>query len=177
MGSRSRGAATDLSDWDFRIEAKDLDLVAQDLPGLMQPFCPQAGQWDRLSARAVYMLILPGAIKVDLFPGDRPHTICPPWHPNAGNLSDIDAHFWDWILWLGGKAMGDHLAVVDAELRKLHTHLLGPLGADRGTTSLLEAVDKFLDLRRAAATRHGVAVDGQLGEQVVARLGKAQVLR
>jgi hypothetical protein len=160
-----------------RIEATDLDLVVHDLPDLLLPLRPLAGQWDRLSARAVYMLILPGAIKVDLFPGDRPHAICPPWHPNAENLTAIDAHFWDWILWLGGKEVGDHRALVAAELRKLHAHLLGPLGADRRTTSLPEAVSRFLDLRRAAETRHDVMVDGQLGGQVVARLRKAQVLR
>jgi hypothetical protein len=40
-------------------------------------------------------VVLRGAIKVDLFPGDRPHQVAPPWQPHTENLAAIDAHFWE----------------------------------------------------------------------------------
>lgn len=176
VGSQSRGSATALSDWDFRIDATDPELLMQDLPALVQPLQPLAAQWDRLSERAVFMLILPGGIKVDLFPGDRPHAIEPPWRTRPGNLSQIDAHFWDWILWLAAKVLRDQVELVDAELQKLETNLLGPLGAETAPSSVSEAVDQFLDLRRITEQRFNIVVDRRLGEEVVARLRDEQLL-
>lgn len=52
VGSRSRDDACDLSEWDFRIEASDLDLLMWDLPELVQPLRPLSRQWDRLSTQS-----------------------------------------------------------------------------------------------------------------------------
>jgi hypothetical protein len=103
VGSRSLGTETALSDWDIQIAAIDVDGLMATLPSLTEQLKPLAAQWDRLSSRPVYMLILPGGIKVDLFSDDRPRTNEPPWQPQSDDLRAIDAHFWDWILWLGGK--------------------------------------------------------------------------
>jgi hypothetical protein len=170
VGSRARGTATVLSDWDFLIEPIDVERLVQDLPACVQALEPLAGQWDRLSKRAVYMLILPGAIKVDLFPGDRPHVIEPPWHPGPDNLSDIDAHFWDWTLWLGGKLLARRISLVRNELRKLHDYVLGPLGATTPPASLHEAVQQYQRLCDIAERTHRAAVDHRLADAVIARL-------
>lgn len=44
-------------------------------------------------------------------------------------MPGIDAHFWDWVLWLSAKQASGKHDLVTAELAKLHEHLLGPLGA------------------------------------------------
>lgn len=176
VGSRVRGGGNPLSDWDIRIEATDLDQLIADLPSLVQPLEPLAEQWDRLCERAVYMIMLPGAIKVDLFPGDKPHTMEPPWELRAENLVGIDEHFWDWILWLGSKALGDQQELVAAELEKMQVHLLGPLGSDSAPRSVGEAVEQYLRLRGSAEQRFNVAVDRHLEESVVRRLREHAML-
>ena len=117
VGSRSIGIETALSDWDIQIAAIDVDELIAALPSLTEQLRPLAAQWDRLSSRPVYMLILPGGIKVDLFADDRPRTNEPPWQPQTDNLTAIDAHFWDWILWLGGKQLRGQADLVDEESR------------------------------------------------------------
>lgn len=95
---------------------------------------PVVAQWDRLSPTWCYMLILAGPAKVDLLFG-YPHQPAAPWQVTASTLAGIDDHFWDWALWLRSKlARRDDL--VAAELRKLHQHLLGPMGAARAPASL-----------------------------------------
>jgi hypothetical protein len=73
---------------------------------------------------------LPGAVKADLFPGLPPR---PPAGPlpevTATALPAIDAHFWDWTLWLGAKRQRGRDALVAAELAKMGHYLLEPLGA------------------------------------------------
>lgn len=170
VGSRDRGSANALSDWDFRIEATDLDQLIIDLPSIVAPLEPLSGQWDRLCERAVYMITLPGAIKVDLFPGDRPYTMQPPWEPEAGNLAGIDAHFWDWILWLGSKALADREELVESELEKMQVHLLGPLGSETTPRSMGQAVERYLYLRDRAEQRFDVVVDRTLEDEVTAKL-------
>jgi hypothetical protein len=177
VGSRATGTANPLSDWDLRIEADDLDVLTAALPSLVGPLEPLAAQWDRLSVRVVYMLVLPGAIKVDLFPGDRSQPLAGPWEPGAGNLAAIDAHFWDWILWLGSKALGGRDDVIDEELEKLAHHLLGPLGADGVPSSIADAVDRYLHLRTAREEATGVPVDRRLGEEVLTRLREEHLVR
>ncbi len=58
---------------------------------------------------------LPGAVKADLFPGLPPR---PPAGPlpevTATALPAIDAHFWDWALWLGAKRQHGRDALVAA---------------------------------------------------------------
>jgi hypothetical protein len=142
----------------------------------MQALDPLAGQWDRLSRRAVYMLILPGAIKVDLFPDHRSREIAPSWCPGPSNLVDIDAHFWDWILWLGSKQLARRTSLLHDELRKLHRHLLAPLGAPVALGSLQEAVQQYQGLRAIAERVHGATVDRRLAEAVIARLRAERLL-
>lgn len=176
VGSRARGTATTLSDWDFLIEPTDAERLAQDVPACVHALEPLARQWDRLSRRAVYMLILPGAIKVDLFLGDRPHAIAPPWRPGPDNLSDVDSHFWDWALWLGSKLLAQHSSLVQNELRKLHDHLLGPLGAATPAASLDEAVSLYQRTCAVAERTHGTVVDRQLADAVTAKLRAQRLL-
>jgi hypothetical protein len=44
--------------------------------------------------------------------------------------------FWDWTLWLGGKALRGELQLVTDELAKMHGFLLAPLGVASAPTSL-----------------------------------------
>ena len=170
VGSRAAGTENELSDWDLRIEAVDIDDLIAALPSLTERLAPLAAQWDRLSERLVYMLILPGGIKVDLFPGDRRQAMAGPWDAHADNLRAIDAHFWDWILWLASKAQGGRTDVVHEELEKLSVNLLGPLGAAAAPASIADAVDQYLALRTAAERTSGVAINPRLGDEVLARL-------
>jgi hypothetical protein len=146
-GSRARGDARPESDWDFLIEAREFDSAAQSLPGLLAFLDPLAEQWDRLSDEECWMLILRGPTKVDLIFPDEPHEHAPPWIPSADNLSGIDAHFWDWMLWLNGKAARGNDELVATELRRLFDHILEPLGASNQPTSIGEAVFAYRDAR------------------------------
>ena len=103
VGSRACGEATELSDWDFHIQTERAAELARRLPAILTTLEPLAAQSDRLTERATYMLMLSGAIKVDLLPGDERRALEPPWEPTPSNLVAIDAHFWDWTVWLGGK--------------------------------------------------------------------------
>jgi hypothetical protein len=73
------------------------------------------------------MLIVPGPEKVDLIFEDVPHAAEPPWTVTSTTLEAVDAHFWDWTLRLASKVDASKAEVVDAELGKMHEHLLGPL--------------------------------------------------
>ena len=105
-GSRARGRATELSDWDLYLDGDPKRLMAE-IPDLVGPLGPLAAFWDPLADRAAYMVVMPGPVKIDLFPkgGLRPNQ--PAWEPRADTLMAIDEHFWDWILWLGSKSLSD----------------------------------------------------------------------
>jgi predicted nucleotidyltransferase len=141
-GSRARGTATALSDWDFTVTVAEFDAVREALPSLTAPLRPVVRQWDGLSRHWCYMMILTGPAKVDLIFG-QPHPIAPPWRVSAATLTPIDDHFWDWALWLGSKQRGGREDVVAAELGKLHAHLLGPLGVAAVPGSLRQAVAEY----------------------------------
>jgi hypothetical protein len=170
VGSRGRGDATALSDWDFQIRTTASAALARDLPSIVAPLGPLAAQWDRLAVRAVYMLVLPGPVKVDLFPGDRRHEIEPPWKPTAANLADVDAHFWDWMLWLGSKVLTGKTGVVGEELRKLHQHLLGPMGVASPPATVGDAVAEYRLARDRLERSWEIAVPRRLGDEVAAAL-------
>jgi len=138
-GSRARGTATALSDWDFIVTAADFGAVRDALPSLTGPLRPVVAQWDRLSRNWCYMMILAGPVKVDLI-FDRPHPIALPWVVSAATLAAVDDHFWDWALWLASKQLSGRDDVVSAELGKLHAHLLAPLGVAAAPRSLGQAV-------------------------------------
>lgn len=148
-GSRARGTATALSDWDFAVTAAEFEAVRDALPSLTAPLRPVLAQWDRLSRHWCYMMILAGPAKVDLIFG-QPHPIAPPWRVSAATLTPIDDHFWDWALWLGSKQLAGRAGVVTSELSKMHAHLLGPLGVAAVPGSLAQAVAAY---RAARADR------------------------
>jgi Nucleotidyltransferase domain len=148
-GSRARGTATALSDWDFAVTAEDFQAVRDELPSLTAPLRPVVAQWDRLSRRWCYMMILAGPAKVDLIFG-QPHPAEPPWLVSAATLAPIDDHFWDWALWLGSKQRAGRADEVSAELGRMHAHLLGPLGVAAVPGSLAQAVAEY---RAARADR------------------------
>ena len=144
VGSRATGRATRLSDWDYRLESSDDAELAARLPSLCRSIDTLAAQWDRLTEHATYMLMLPGARKIDLFPGDERRPIEPPWQPGPETLGGIDADFWDWTLWLGAKTLAGRHELVQSELEKLHEHLLGPLGVRTKPGSIPESVRTYL---------------------------------
>lgn len=166
VGSRARGEKTALSDWDFRIETRNGAALARELPTLVAPLEPLTAPWDRLTERATYMLMLPGAVKVDLFPGDERRAVQPPWEPSASNLVAVDAHFWDWALWLGGKVLAQKSGVVAEELRKLYRNLLGPLGVTTPPATVEEAVAEYRVARDRLERRWKTSVPRRSGDEV-----------
>jgi hypothetical protein len=170
VGSRATGQARPDSDWDFLVETRDFGAVAAALPELLAPLEPLAQQWDRLSDEQCWMLILRGPVKVDLIFPEEPHVHEPPWVPSAGNLDAIDAHLWDWLLWLRPKEASGKRELVAAELEKLFVHLLRPLGVERMPSSVADAVELYRPARDAAAARLGCAVQRALEAEVARAL-------
>jgi hypothetical protein len=168
VGSRQRGAAGDLSDWDFAVDTVDFAAVADDLPALVSPLGPLAQQWDPLSRRATYMLILRGPIKVDLL-FDRPHEPEPPWKVCAETLPTVDHHFWDWILWMAAKQSAGRYELVQPEFSKMSSHLLRPMGIERVPDTIEAAITLYTSARREVENRLGFVVPGKLEDEV--RLG------
>jgi predicted nucleotidyltransferase len=177
VGSRARGDPTELSDWDFLIQTDDLDLVAEALPELVRTVEPLAAQWDRLSEEASYfMLVLNDGTKVD-FILHRPPDLQPPWVVTRETLAGVDAHFWDWIVWLGGKRLrGDDKLVGVMLSHVMYEHLLAPMGATAPPATIAEAVELFSALRDARERELGGSVDRGLAAAVRARLAQAGVL-
>jgi predicted nucleotidyltransferase len=176
VGSRARGEATTLSDWDFRIDTTNGAALARELPTLVEPLEPLAAQWDRLTERATYMLMLADAVKVDLFPGDELRAIQPPWEPAPSNLVAIDAHFWDWALWLGGKVLAEKSAVVSEELGKLHRNLLGPLGVTSPPATVEQAVGEYRGARDRLERQWEMSVPRRVGDEVTFALVRHGVM-
>src|SRR6478672_9597803 len=102
VGSRATGTATAFSDWDFFVETDDFPAVARDMDALGSLLDPLAQQWDRLSDTYCWMAVLKGPIKLD-FIFAEPHKVEPPWEVERASLVAIDAHFWDWTVWLSSK--------------------------------------------------------------------------
>jgi hypothetical protein len=166
VGSRAEGRAIERSDWDFRVDTSDFSAIADALPRLLAPLEPLTEQWDRLSLKQCWMLMLRGPVKVDLIFSDVPHTDEPPWTVGAGTLEGIDAHFWDWVLWLSSKEARSKHEVVDRELEKLFGHLLAPLGASQRPASIGEAVAAYRAGRARAERALVVEVPRELENEV-----------
>jgi hypothetical protein len=166
VGSRARGDATALSDWDFRVVVSDFAAVAAQLPELVAPLSPLAAQWDRLSEEQCYMLLLRGPHKVDLI-FDEPHTDEPPWVVAPETLQAIDAHFWDWILWLAAKRLAGKDDLVTAELSKMHDHLLAPMGISAAPGSLDEALALYVAARSSLEQQLAVHVSRAVEREVL----------
>ena len=173
VGSRAEGRANERSDWDFRVGASDFSAVADALPRLLEPLEPLAQQWDRLSPERCWMLMLHGPVKVDLIFPEEPHAIEPPWVVGPGTIDGIDAHFWDWMLWLSSKDAAGKREVVAAELEKLFGHLLAPLEVDYSPSSISQAVTAYREGRARAERRLGVAVSRDLDNAVAPSLSSS----
>ena len=169
VGSRARGEVTVLSDWDFRIDAADFDATAQALPKLVRPLDPLAQQWDRLSRRKTYMLLLPGPIKVDLL-FEQPNAPEGPWQVSTATLPQIDNHFWDWILWIAAKHAAGHRDLVGKELGKLFAHLLRPMRVTRVPADVEAAIECFRAARQAYADRFQLRIATDLEGEIVRAL-------
>ena len=170
VGSRAEGRETDRSDWDFGVETSDFSSVADALPRLLAPLDPLAQQWDRLSLHQCWMLMLRGPVKVDLIFSEVPHALEPPWTVSAATLAGIDAHFWDWALWLSSKEARGKREVVATELGKLFDHILAPLGVSGQPSSVEDAVDAYRVARARAEDALGMAVPRELENEVAPAL-------
>jgi predicted nucleotidyltransferase len=166
VGSRARGDPTPLSDWDYEVDTTDFDTVAAGLREAVAPLGPLADFWDPLGSRPNYIVVLDGPIKVDLIFAGHPFTPSAPWVPGPETLAAIDAHFWDWSLWLGAKQRRGEDELVQQQLVRQHEHLLGPMGVAVAPTSLAEAVEAYVEARDRQEQRFGVRVDRRLGRQV-----------
>jgi Nucleotidyltransferase domain len=171
VGSRARGTPTALSDWDFGVETDDLAAVKPALPGLVAPLEPLAEQWDPLGEPPSYMLVVRGPVKIDLIFSHEAVPQRPPWRVGPDTLAALDAHFWDWILWLAAKRAGGRDELVRGELKKMHGFLLGPLGVDAAPETIAEAVGAYLSASGEAERRFGMEVPRALRDEVLPALG------
>ncbi len=115
------------------------------------------------------MAILRGPIKLD-FIFAEPHESEPPWLPNAGNLDAIDAHFWDWALWLRSKQASGKADTVRSELGKMFVHILHPMGVQSTSASINEAVESYLAALDRLEGTFGVSVPRELRREVARTL-------
>ncbi|MCW2886489.1 MAG: hypothetical protein JWL58_3351 [Streptosporangiaceae bacterium] len=166
-GSRARGDATELSDWDYQVVADDFGSIARDLPCLVARFDPLAAQWDRLRDHECYLLVLDGPTKIDLIFADVSRSWYPPWRVGPDTLRGVDAHFWDWMLWLAGKRRRGKRDLVRVELHKMHEHLLAPMGVAVVPLTLGEAVERYRKARLHLERRYGEHIPRRLEEAVV----------
>jgi hypothetical protein len=166
-GSRAAGTPTAHSDWDFVLETDDLAALARALPDLVAPLQPLAEQWDPLGEPPAYMLILRGPQKLDLIFPREPVDPRPPWEVRPDTLAAIDAHFWDWILWLAAKRGRGRDELVRDELAKMQGFLLCPLGVSVAPAGLEEAVDAYLSAAAEAERRLALQVPRALREEVL----------
>jgi hypothetical protein len=174
-GSRARGAATALSDWDLYVDGEPEGMM-EEIPALVASVGPLAAFWEPLSEQAGYMTVMDGPTKVDVFPIGATRSIQPPWLLSADTLPSIDGHFWDWMLWLGGKTLRGERQLVADELVKMHGYLLASLGIASAPESLDEAVTLYRRARERAVVALGVAVDPELGRQVSGALQRHGLL-
>jgi hypothetical protein len=167
VGSRARGTPTALSDWDFGVETDDLAALMPALPKLVAPLEPLAEQWDPLGEPPSYMLVVRGPVKIDLifFHETVPHR--PPWRVGPDTLAALDAHFWDWILWLAAKSAGGRDELVRDELKKMHGFLLGPLGVEAAPATIGEAVGTYLSASGEAERALGIEIPRALRDEVL----------
>jgi hypothetical protein len=175
VGSRSRGDSTALSDWDFVVATDDFAALALDIDSLVSSLEPLAKQWDRLSSHQTFMLIVPGPFKVDLITNQQ-NEQDPPWNVSAETLPSIDAHFWDWMLWLGSKQLRRQHELVGVELRKLFAHLLGPMGARGIPADITSAISQYQALRNRRELEFDVSIPRTVSDEVLGALQRSGVV-
>lgn len=162
IGSRARGDAGPLSDWDFEVETDDFESTAPAIERGMEALHPLAAQWDRLSPHMCYMLMLAGAVKIDLLFLDQPHELEPPWVVTAETLPGLDAHFWDWTLWLAAKQLAGKRELVADELEKMSLHILAPMGVDTVPERVEQVVVLYTEARALLESELDTVVPGAL---------------
>ena len=169
-GSRADGRASSLSDWHFAVQTSDFEALKSDLGELTATLAPLAQFWDPYSARANYILLLRGPVKVDLIFPDQPWQAAGPWKVSRETLLAIDHHFWDWTLWLAAKQQRGDEELVSAELGKMQSMLLAPLGVEQGPATIQDATASYLESREAREREFGLRLPRELGLQVIRRL-------
>jgi hypothetical protein len=167
VGSRARVTPTALSDWDFGVETDDLAALKPALPGLVAPLEPLAEQWDPLGEPPAYMLVVRGPAKIDLIFFHETVPQRPAWRVGPDTLAALDAHFWDWILWLAAKGARGRDELVRGELKKMHGFLLGPLGVDAAPATIGEAVGAYLSAADEVERALGMEVPRALRDEVL----------
>jgi len=165
-GSRARGDAHDLSDWDFVVDTSDFAAVAADLDDLVSALAPLAAQWDPFAGHACYMLMLRGAVKVDLLFPDQPREWSGAWEPSATTLAAMDTHFWDWILYVEQKRRGRHGDQVARLLEDMHRLMLQPMGVKEPPASVPDAIDAFVRARARLERQYRIEVPRTLEREV-----------
>lgn len=173
IGSRAEGTPTQLSDWDFQVDTVDFKALAHDLPALLRPLEPLGQQWDPLSPHANYMLMLRGPSKVDLIWFNERFVQRPPWTVTPETLSDIEHHFWDWVLWLRGKHLAGKHDLVNDHLPMLAAHLLAPMGSKATPSSLEAAIEEYEARRSEVESELGLRVDRSIEHEVRPALRRA----
>lgn len=173
VGSRARGTATTLSDWDFNVEASNFAVVFDALPQIVDDLAPLAKQWDRLSDQHCYMLLMRGPCKIDLLFEER-HRHEPPWVVTTETLRQVDDHFWDWTLWLASKRLGSKEDLVEAELDRLTEHILSPMGVETGPSSIEGAIEAYLGARSRLEAAFGVTVPTDAQDAVLRGIDAAR---
>lgn len=172
IGSRARGDAGPFSDWDFEVATDDFGSLARDIESLTAGLQPLARQWDRLSPHMCYMLIVPGPVKIDFLFLDQPHEDEAPWEARAETLAGVDAHFWDWTIWLASKDAARQHELVAEELRKMLKYILGPMGVSEAPASVAAAIQAYTRTRDRLESEFGTRVNRELGEAVCGLLRK-----
>jgi hypothetical protein len=165
-GSRAKGRAHDLSDWDFAVDTDDFEPVARDLPELVAPLRPLSEQWDPFSKVECYMLLLPGPTKIDLLFVDQPREWSPAWDPSPETLQAIDRHFWDWILWLEQKRRGGRAEILAKSLRDMYELLLRPMGVEFEPELPRDAVESYVHARATLERKFDLSLSRDLEHEV-----------
>ncbi|MFI6514650.1 hypothetical protein ACIBF1_03720 [Spirillospora sp. NPDC050679] len=171
VGSRARGTATEVSDWDFHVTVEDFGEVAADLPELVRPGEPLAARWDPLADRASYLLIFTGPVKVDLIFPEVPRGPHPPWRVGPDTLAAIDDHFWDWMLRLVSKRRHGMADRVRGELLLMNDHLLAPLGVRPPPGTLAETAARYTRARDRLEARYGMRLSRRLEQEILPLVG------
>ena len=175
-GSRARGNAEELSDWDFAVTTSDFAAVGRDLPALIAPLRPLGQQWEPLGHFPVYQLLLAGPTKVEYLFLDHSHHAMPALEPGPATLDAINTHFWDWIWWIATKAAIGRHELVAEHLAQLFDHLLAPVGVIGRPADIAAAIDAFVSRRDELEPGYGVSVSRALEEEVragIRRVGLA----
>ncbi len=166
IGSRARGDATPFSDWDFLLVVHDFDSFANDIAPLVASLRPLAQQWDRLSETKCYMLIVPGPTKVDFIFPEVPNEKNLPWRVHKDSLNELDAHFWDWMLWLASKQFRGNEKLVHSELQKLSSHLLKPMLVEAVPASISDAIEVYKTARGNWESKLQISTTRELQNEV-----------